>query len=60
MIFLEVLLKSLKIVQLLSLRKDTELSKEYWRIRDEKNISDKLAVKAKMFLNNINRSKYSF
>lgn len=60
MIFLEVLLKSLKIVQLLSLRKDTELSKEYWRIRDEKNISDKLAVKAKMFHNNINRSKYSF
>lgn len=60
MIFLEVLLKSLKIVQLLSLRKDTESSKEYWRIRDEKNISDKLAVKAKMFHNNINRSKYSF
>ena len=60
MVFLEVPLKSLKIVQLLSLRKDTELSKEYWRIRDEKNISDKLAVKAKMFHNNINRSKYSF
>ena len=29
MVFLEVPLKSLKIVQLLSLRKDTELSKEY-------------------------------